>query len=346
MPTDHLGFLPAQADRRLLRRAADIGRTEPLWAGGPRILSDPKEIAQQLRSGTLTKHYPRALATQRTEDCPALRRIVDSALFLLDPPDHSRLRAALNTLHNDPDLLNSRVRSAVVESLNALPIGQPLEATADVGVPAALAVVSALFNVQLPSAVGAVLARTARALNRLAALDMAQPPNPSDERAAREVREAVEAWPSSEGFMVGSSREPNSYEDDGISTDRYIDLIQFLAATAIETTSTTVIASLAAGIPPEEVRLLFDFATTAPLLPYTLQSPQHEPIPVLLNISHAHPFGIGPHHCVGANIAKLVAETTLSWAYNSNIKIRGELNWHSDLLGRSLHGTLTLTPRR
>lgn len=148
-----------------------------------------------------------------------------------------------------------------------------------------------------------------------------------------------------DSFVLGSSLDSDSIQLSGIGRDRLIDLIQFLAITTIETVSTTVIAGLASGLPPGDVQRLFRFAPTAPLLPYTLHLDRREPQAVLLNIGPSHPFGIGRHHCVGASLAALIAETTLTWSMSRAVDAESDLAWHLDRLGRSLEGALTFRPR-
>jgi cytochrome P450 len=346
MTIDHLGILPEQPDRRLLRRAATLGRTEPLWAEGPRILSDPVEIATLLRNGSLTKDFPRSLAHERTENSPALRQIVDNALFLLDPPEHGQLRAALNPLHADPDQMNTRIRASLMTTLDSLPLGVPLDARADVGVPAAAGVVAAMFNITIPADEADHLARTAMALNGIASVHTGNSQTEHQEPSARALGRAADRWLSTPSFTVGSDpTRSRAAAASAIPSDRYHSLIQFVAATALETVATTVVAGLASALPLEQDQRLLTHATTAPLLPYRLKQTRHNHLPVLLNISHTHPFGVGRHHCLGANIAKLVAQTTLGWATERRANANGELQWQTDKLGRSLHGTITLRRR-
>ena len=346
MTTDHLGILPEQPDRRLLRRAATLGRTEPLWAEGPRILSDPVEIATLLRNGSLTKDFPRSLAHERTENSPALRQIVDNALFLLDPPEHSQLRAALNPLHADPDQMNTRIRASLTTTLDSLPLGVPLDARADVGVPAAAGVVAAMFNITIPADEADHLARTAMALNGIASVHTGNSQTEHQEPSARALGRAADRWLSTPSFTVGSDPiRSRAATASAIPSDRYHSLIQFVASTALETVSTTVVAGLASALPPEQAERLFTHAITAPLLPYTLNQSPRDHIAVLLNIGHAHPFGIGRHHCLGASIAKHIAQTTLVWTTTRKVRAAGQLQWQTDRLGRSLHGTITLIRR-
>ena len=260
MTTDNLGILPEQPDRRLLRRAATLGRTEPLWAEGPRILSDPSEIATLLRNGSLTKDYPRSLAHERTENSPALRHIVDSALFLLDPPKHSQLRAALNPLHADPDQMNTRIRASLTTTLDSLPRGVPLDARADVGLPAAAGVVGAMFNVTIPTDEADHLARTATALNGIASVHTENSPTEHQEASARALSQAADRWLSTPSFTIGSDPTRSRSAASAIPSDQYHALIQFVAASALETVSTTVTATLASALPPEQVERLIDRA--------------------------------------------------------------------------------------
>lgn len=343
MTTNHLGILPEQPDRRLLRRAATLGRTEPLWAEGPGILSDPVEIATLLRNGSLTKDYPRSLAHERTENSPALRQIVGNALFLLDPPEHSRLRAVLNPLHSDPDQMNARIRASLTTTLDSLPLGVPLDARADVGVSAAAGVVAAMFNITIPADEAHHLARTAMALNGIASVHIGNSQTEHQEPSALALGRAADRWLSTPSFTVGS--DPNRSRAawaSAIPSDRYHGLIQFVAATAFETVATIVIAGLTSALRPDQVHRLFTHATTAPLLPYTLKQSRGDHTPVLLNISHTHPFGIGRHHCLGAGIAKHVAQTILIWTSTRKVRADGHLQWQTDRLGRSLYGTIAL----